>query len=198
MTVRSLVALSLTAAAVLAPAAPAAASCAAGYDVADLARADGGVVVVEVLEQRGPRAHLQVEEVWSGPDRPERLWAITASTDPRVHSSGDRYLGRGARYVLALSTRDVPSTSECKMFRVDDGSGTLSVTDAPRTSVRDVGAARPGDSRAPLRHREPDKSRAWLLSAESAAGAGAALLLALDIAALQRSRRRGQRLDSGH
>lgn len=129
----SLVTLVLGAGAV-AVAPPAAALCAAVTLEEFVADADS-LVVAEVERSDEDRADLLVEEVWSGPDRPERLTVVTGQLRPGVSSSADIRLREGWHYLVDLDG-DPPSTNACAVMTVDDEAA--------------VAAVRPADARDPV------------------------------------------------
>lgn len=149
----------------LVPAGPALASCAQRPAAALAQHPD--VVVGTVVEQRGRRALLAVEEVWAGADRPRRLWVRT-----RDGSSTEVALAAGRRYAVGLHG-DEPRTNVCLVVR-DEG------------ALRDL---RPDEVRAPVAGAGPgDEPRGLVPGA--AASVGLVLVLGGGWWAARRLRRR--------
>lgn len=158
-------------------AAPAAASCA---EVTPASLLDGGEVVLgTAVEVDGHRAVLDVDEVWSGPDRAPRLRVVTGETSPHVGSSGDVELVEGDRYLVALRGS---RTDVCSLLVVGDGRPVaLAVGEA------ELDAARPVDVRAPVEGAdEGGHGPVVPLAAAGAGGALAAVLAGVLVLAVRR------------
>ena len=115
------------------PAGPALASCAQRPAAAVAEHPD--VVVGTVVEQRGRRALLAVEEVWAGADRPPRMWVRT-----RDGSSTEVALVAGRRYAVGLHGHE-PRTNLCLVVR-DEAALRELRPDGVRAPVEGAG---PGD-----------------------------------------------------
>ena len=189
----TLVTLVLAAGAVAA-APPAAALCAAEEPEAVVARLledEVPLVLATVTAQARPEADLLVEEVWSGPDRPQRLTVGTGQWDPGVFSEGDQDLAVGRRYLLTLDDRDQPPRiGYCATVLLDgvpEDAGLLAAVrpdDArppvvPRATVQDAAHRGPGDGD--------------VASVPRGVGAGAAAAVVVGGGALLVARRRGAR-----
>ncbi|RJK94857.1 hypothetical protein [Vallicoccus soli] len=162
----------LVAGAALAP--PAVASCAGEVTLVGLAGAPEALLV-RVEEQRGPRARVTVQQVWSGPDRPPEVWVVTGETERGVSSSLDVELVVGRLYVLAVHG-DALRTSACTALAV---------------TLDEARAAAPAAARAPVpgsRGAAPPPLSP--LAVLGLAGGGAAAAVGLGALLVQAWRRR--------
>ncbi len=94
---------------------PAAASC-AEVTVERLVAAPQALLV-RVEDQRGSLARVEVQQVWSGPDRPPGLEITTGERDPGVGSSMDVQLQEDQLYVVAVQGEEL-RTSACSALQV--------------------------------------------------------------------------------
>jgi hypothetical protein len=103
----------------------------------DLARADVVFVgTVYELADNGRTARVEVHEVWSGPDLPERVEVHGGPGEPDLATSVDRHFQADTRYLFAASVRD---------GRLQDDSCT-----ATQAWTEELAALRPESHRAPL------------------------------------------------
>jgi len=152
---------------------PAAASCA---ELTPASLLDGGEVMLgTAVEVDGHRAVLDLEEVWSGPDRAPRYRVVTGETSPTVGSSGDVELVEGERYLVALRGS---RTDACSVLVVGDGGD---------VTTAELDAARPADVRAPVEGADGGGDGPVVpLAAAGAGGALAAVLAGVLVVAVRR------------